>query len=972
MKKRTLIATLCMACVLPMGAQNKKATLNLTATTRYQHIDGFGGTAMTPDWRDAYNQTKVDLLWGTGENQVGLNIMRLRINPNEGNWGEYGNAVRWARQVNPSLQVFATPWTPPKKFKTHNTTKYQNDFGTWVWPLVEHSWGGEGSNGGAIDPAHYDDFADFLERYRQTMEERGCPIDMISIQNESDYTPTATDNGVEHASYESCIYSPKEMAAMCKALRQKLDPKCKIMGPECFGWGQHDYNNRLVTIKDAVDNIDIWGNHLYGTNNWAFVQNVTNKTGKPMWETEFLIDYPSGYDGSFTAEYEMIESIEKAMLAGYSAYVYYSMYTHFFASNHGGSDSQLWKRAYVFSHYAKYATGKTRIRHGLTDSTGKLKGGSAYISEQGDTVTVFVLNTSPTNTYDLTIGLPFVPAQITQVATGQTVSARKSDVTASFANGTERPVVKLLPGLFYTFQFTKTAGEAPSHQMATSPKQPNYANPLSANRFMADPTAVEHNGRLYVYATDDQQEFDYTDGLATNSYGHISRVVCLSTDDMVNWTLHGTIDVKSITTWANNAWAPSVVCRDEADGKTHFYLYFTNGASSIGVLTATSPTGPWTDPLGRPLIDRQTPGLGKMGWVIDPGVCIKPDGSEAYLAFGGGDPQAGGSSLMPGNARIVKLGSDMTSLASDIVNIDAPCHFEANELNYIGNKWVFTYSTRWDIASNWSTYSATATPPTACSMAYMTASDPLANKWQYKGVMLPNPGNLGYPYGNNHSHLHKFNGGYYLLYHTQWLEQQLSLNGGYRNLMVNKVNVKENTAIVTSLTQSTATLVGVSQLSGTHVDPYQEHPATMTAIVTDDWWMVRGVDFNAQTVAPEYLLLRVKGSGTIDVRLQARTSQPVAEATFAGGDDEEQLLRVPLKEQPAGIVAYLYFMFAPSGSGQVLSWQFCSKEQAEAIGDITAEPKTGQSVFDLSGRRLSDVPKGKGIYVVDGRKTVVR
>ena len=60
-------------------------------------------------------------------------------------------------------------------------------------------------------------------------------------------------------------------------------------------------------------------------------------------------------------------------------------------------------------------------------------------------------------------------------------------------------------------------------------------------------------------------------------------------------------------------------------------------------------------------------------------MAINDDGTEAYLTFGGGDVT--GTELLPGNARIVKLGDDMISLASDIKTISAPCHFEANELN---------------------------------------------------------------------------------------------------------------------------------------------------------------------------------------------------------------------------------------------------------------------------------------------------
>ena len=950
--KKTLLALalplitcqLTLLISIPSTAATKSSTLTVTATTKYQHIDGFGGTAMTPDWRDAYTQQKVNLLWGTGKGQVGLNIMRLRINPNEGNWGEYGNPVKWARLVNPQMQVFATPWTPPKKYKTHNTNKYQNDYGTWVWPLVEHSWGGEGSNGGAINPECYDDYADFLERYRATMEKKGCPIDIISIQNESDYTPTTTDDGVEHASYESCIYSPKEMAAMCKALKQKLDPKCKVMGPECFGWGEHLYNNKLVTIQDAVDNIDIWGNHLYGTNDWSFVKSVTNKTKRPMWETEFLIDYASGYDGNFAVEHQMIESLENTMKAGYSAYVYYSMYTHFFASNHGGSDTQLWKRAWVFSHYAKNATGKTRVSSAFT-SSGSLKGGSAYISENGDTVVVMVLNSSTTDTYKLTVKLPFAPQRIQQMVTSDTSNALLTDVSEQYLNETQQPVVQLQPNSFYTFIFLKEAGELLPD---TSAKLPTYSNPLSATDFMADPTSVEYNGRLYVYATNDQQEFNYTGGQSNNSYGHITQLVCMSTADLVNWEMHDPIDVKAVAPWIWASWAPSIVSREEADGQTHFYLYFTNGASGIGVLTSTSPTGPWTDPLGHALIDSNTAGLGTLSNIIDPGVAINPDGTEAYLTFGGGDVT--GTELQPGNARIVKLGDDMISFASDIKPISAPCHFEANELNYIGDRWYFSYCTRWTISSEWSTYSK-QNAPEAAAMVYMTSTDPLADNWAYKGQFMPNPGTLGFPYGNNHTHLQRFNDTWYLLYHTQWLEHQQGMSGGYRNLHLNRITIAERRQKIMAMTESTIDLTQPEQLSTQRVNPYDEQSGRLAACATapllsplnsklyQPWWLVRGVDFSAEGSPAQSLTLKVSGKGTLEVRLGKTDAQPIATATFDTGDTEEvQTINVPLTEEVSTLQDFVYFVLTSAENALIHSWQFGgASTHPDTKGDVNGD-----------------------------------
>ena len=942
MNKKLFLTGLMAMSLLPTAwAQTKSAILVMRAQNKYQYIDGFGGTGMDAAWGDVYTQEKVNKLWGTGEGQMGLNIMRIRINPNESGWGEYGNPIKWARKVNPNLQVFATPWTPPKKYKTSKTEKYQNDYGTWVWPLVEHAWGGQGSNGGAINPKYYTAYADFLERYRETMEQKGCPIDMISIQNESDYTPTATDDGVEHASYESCIYSPSEMAAMVKAAREKIDPKCKVMGPECFGWGQHSYNKKLLTMQDAVDNIDVWGNHLYGTNDWSFVENVTSQTGKHMWMTEFLIDYDDDYTGKFSAEYSMIESIEKALSAGYNAYVYYSMTHHFFATNHGGSKTELWKRAYVFGHYAKYATGKTRIQSVLTDKNSGLLGGSSYISESGDTVTLFILNKS-TNIYNLTVALPFKPQKVEQIATNDYVNRLVKDVSSKYANSAQKVKLSLQPGTFYTFQFIQNVDETSEEPLATSAKSTTNSNPISADKFMADPTSIVYNGRLYVYGTNDQQQFDATDGLSANNYSKITSLVCMSTEDMVNWTDHGTIDVKAIAPWIYTSWAPSITSRVESDGKTHFYLYFTNSATGIGVLTSTSPTGPWKDPLGKALIDRNTDGIGNISQVIDPGVAMNDDGTEAYLTFGGGDVI--GTDLQPGNARIVKLGDDMISLGSDIKKISAPCQFEANELNYIGGKWVYSYCTRWGISSEWSNnYSTTA--PSAASIVYMVADEPLADNWTYRGVILPNPGYLGYGGSNNHSHLQKFNGNYYMLYHTTWLEKQKGLDGGYRNIQINKQAVTESNQKIYPLTSTSASIKGVTQSTSMRVNPYEQQSGAMAAIKTSNWWMVKGVDFSQEGAPAKAITMRVKGKGTIDVTTSSITNEPIATINF--DTDKVEEITVPLSSELSSLVFYLYFIQRENQDAEVLSWKFVS---------------TGSTVEDVNGDGVVDTQDALGIY----------
>ncbi len=62
-------------------------------------------------------------------------------------------------------------------------------------------------------------------------------------------------------------------------------------------------------------------------------------------------------------------------------------------------------------------------------------------------------------------------------------------------------------------------------------KTERNANPISGSVFCADPTAVEYEGRLYVYGTNDHQQSELD---TTNDYDRINSLVVFSTDDMVN------------------------------------------------------------------------------------------------------------------------------------------------------------------------------------------------------------------------------------------------------------------------------------------------------------------------------------------------------------------------------------------------------------------------------------------------------
>lgn len=447
---------------------------------------------------------------------------------------------------------------------------------------------------------------------------------------------------------------------------------------------------------------------------------------------------------------------------------------------------------------------------------------------------------------------------------------------------------------------TKELGlEIPS-SLAKAYKTLGNSNPISSNIFFADPTAVEYEGRLYVYGTCDQQEFDANGGKGSNSYGKINSIACYSTEDMVNWTYHGVIPAREITGgWAGLSWAPSVVARENDDGKTEFFLYFTTGGGGIGVLKADSPTGPWEDPVGRPFIHNGMSQLSSdpIFWVFDPGVVIDDNG-DAWIAFGGGDPQhAGETGMQTGNCRIAKLGDDMISIDGDVTVVPAPYHFEANELNYIDGKYILTYCSNWQQRGEWSN-DYDYPMPQMCTMCYMISDDPLdPDSWEYMGEYAMNPTAYGYPFSNNHTHLQEYKGKYYLFYQNVLLLKNMNIQGadGYRSIGVDEITVDEQTGKITFSRMSDR---GASQIED--YDPYEvsqaetsnvsagveynETDGRITAVMSDGSYIAISIaDFGDGASA---FAATVKGKGIIEIRESRLNGNKVGQIQFDTDDFE--------------------------------------------------------------------------------------
>jgi beta-xylosidase len=145
-------------------------------------------------------------------------------------------------------------------------------------------------------------------------------------------------------------------------------------------------------------------------------------------------------------------------------------------------------------------------------------------------------------------------------------------------------------------------------------------NPLFPGHY-ADPEAVIFGDTYWIYPT------------YSAPYDQQTFLDAFSSKDLVTWTKHPRILDTARVTWAKRAlWAPAVV---EKGGK--YYLFFgandiqnDQEVGGIGVAVADRPEGPFTDHLGKPLVDKFHNGAQP----IDQFVFKDQDGAY-YLIYGG-------------------------------------------------------------------------------------------------------------------------------------------------------------------------------------------------------------------------------------------------------------------------------------------------------------------------------------------------
>jgi glucuronoarabinoxylan endo-1,4-beta-xylanase len=309
------------------------ATVGPAATINFgvarQTIRGFGGSSAWITDLNAHPGMADRLFGNSGPQQIGLSILRVRIDPSP-DPGGHANWVTELSNANLAMargaRVIATPWSPPASMKSNNNV----------------------NNGGKLNPGSYADYASYLQSFVAFMQNGGAPLYAISIQNEPDWL----------APYESCIWTGAEMNTWIVNHASLITTR--LIMPEAVNFTA----GSLMSLADpslndpaAAAHIDIVGGHLYGTTPTPYLNAVSKN--KEVWMTEHTVE-STGLQGALDLAHEIHDSMT---VGNYNAYLYWWLQNWIVGNsspyvagliNDPALDLELTKKGYVMGQFSKF------------------------------------------------------------------------------------------------------------------------------------------------------------------------------------------------------------------------------------------------------------------------------------------------------------------------------------------------------------------------------------------------------------------------------------------------------------------------------------------------------------------------------------------------------------------------------------------------------------------------------------------
>lgn len=434
-------------------------------------------------------------------------------------------------------------------------------------------------------------------------------------------------------------------------------------------------------------------------------------------------------------------------------------------------------------------------------------------------------------------------------------------------------------------------------------------NPIVQTCYTSDPAPMVHDGTLYLYTGHDENNADFF-------WMHEWRVY--STEDMVNWTDHGSPLAIESFAWADDrAWAAQCI---ERNGKFYWYVCLHSkltNTMAIGVAVGDRPTGPFKDAIGKPLCDGS--------WdYIDPTVFIDDDG-RAFLYWG--NP----------HLYFAELNEDMVSLKGDVQRVEQTVEsFGAPdpEKRIKGAEYPDIYTEGpWFFKRNGNYYLLYAAGGVPEHIAYSMSQSP-TGPWQYMGEVMPLQATGSF---TNHVGVADYKGNSYLFYHTG----KLPGGGGFgRSVAVEQFEynadgtfplifaTEEGVAPVGRLNPYKRTEAETMAYSrGVTSEPNAKTGVYVSDIHNDDYIKVREVDFGEKS--PKQFSVSAASArrgGTIEVRLDSIGGTVIARVDIpsTGGWERWKRIKSDVTVNVSG-VHDLYLVFKGRKGCQLFNldwWKF--------------------------------------------------
>lgn len=302
-------------------------TISLSPQTTYQTITGFGGANRM--WgTQSLTPAEAQKAFGTGVDEVGLSLFRVRLSSNKTEWPIIIEAVKEANKR--GVKVLASPWSPPPALKDNNSDIR-----------------------GRLLPQNYTAFKDYINEFIAYMKNNGATIDVVSIQNEPDWQPT----------YESCDWTAEEMINFLNAPGQITG--AKVAAPESLNFNQN-FTNAILSNDAAAQKIDIVAGHIYGSGIAKFP--LAEQKQKEIWMTEYLMNLNTGNAGApkwttyseavkWGETIKMLVSVHDAMMSNWNAYIWWYLqrfYSFIGDGEEGTTNGAVLKRGFAFAHFARF------------------------------------------------------------------------------------------------------------------------------------------------------------------------------------------------------------------------------------------------------------------------------------------------------------------------------------------------------------------------------------------------------------------------------------------------------------------------------------------------------------------------------------------------------------------------------------------------------------------------------------------